>query len=259
MSIIKILALGDVVGQGAVRYLESNLRRKISECGADLTVVNAENAAIGNGLDADSARALWGAGADVLTSGNHVFRHSTLHGLLEDSGKLIRPLNYSSECPGNGHTIVTVKGVRVLIMNVLGVVYGDQLNCPFEAVERALKREKGGYDVAILDIHAETTSEKAALARYFDGRISAVWGTHTHVQTADARILPRGTGFITDLGMCGPTDSILGVDSRSIINKLRLHMPQKFTVPDGRVSATGALFTVDSATGRATGVEPIAF
>ena len=228
MSTFKILALGDVVGQGAVSYLEKNLRKKIMEYGADLTVINAENAAVGNGLDPASAKALLGAGADVLTTGNHVYKHSNLHAFLEDSPYITRPMNYPSECPGNGYTVFKTCGLRILIMNVMGNVYSNEpMGCPFEAVDRVLKRE-GDADISILDIHAEATSEKAAIARYFDGKISAVFGTHTHVQTSDARILPLGTGFITDLGMCGPDDSILGVEPRCIINKMRLHMPQRF-------------------------------
>ena len=133
------------------------------------------------------------------------------------------------------------------------------MGCPFEAIERALNREKGNYDIAVLDVHAETTSEKAAIARYFDGRINVVYGTHTHVQTADARILPNGTGFITDLGMCGPDDSILGVEPRCIINKVRLHMPQRFTVPEGKVNATGALFELDNFNYRVVSVQPVKF
>lgn len=260
MSTFKILALGDVVGQGAVEYLNKNLRKKIFEYGADFTVINAENAAVGNGLDASSAKALLGAGADVLTSGNHIYKHSSLHSFLEESPYLIRPMNYPSECPGNGYTVFKAGGLRILVMNVLGNAYSsDTLGCPFEAVERALKRENGGYDLAVLDIHAETTSEKAAIARHFDGRISAVFGTHTHVQTADARILPKGTGFITDLGMCGPDESILGVEPRCIINKMRMHMPQRFIVAEGNITATGALFEIDLGTGKAISVQTVSF
>ena len=260
MSTFKILALGDVVGPGAVEYLEKNLRKKISEYGADLTLVNAENAAVGNGLDKASATAILDAGADVLTSGNHIYRHSSLHSFLEDSPYIIRPMNYPSECPGNGYTVFKSCGLRILIMNVMGNTYSSEtLGCPFEAVERVLKREEESYDIAVLDIHAEATSEKAALARYFDGRISAVYGTHTHVQTADARILPLGTGFITDLGMCGPDDSILGVEPRCIINKMRLHMPQRFNVPTGSITATGALFEIDLNTKKAISVKLVQF
>lgn len=260
MSTFKILALGDVVGQGAVAYLEKNLRKKITEYGADLTLVNAENAAVGNGLDTASAQTLLDAGADVLTSGNHIYKQSSLHRFLEDSPYLIRPLNYPSDCPGNGYTVFKAGGLRILIMNVMGNVYSSEsLGCPFEAVERILKREAGSYDLATLDVHAETTSEKAAIARYFDGRIAAVYGTHTHVQTADARILPMGTGFITDLGMCGPDDSILGVDPICIITKLRMHMPQRFTVPTGKITATGALFEIDLSTKKAISAQAISF
>lgn len=259
MSIFKILALGDVVGQEAVSYLEANLQKKITELGADLTVINAENAAVGNGLDKSSAQALLGAGADVLTSGNHIFRHSALHSFLEESNRLIRPLNYPAECPGNGYTVIKCGSLKILIMNVLGTIYGEPLGCPFDSVERVLARENGGYDIAVLDIHAETTSEKAAIARYFDGKISAVFGTHTHVQTADTRILPKGTGFITDLGMCGPTDSILGVESHCIIEKLRKHMPQRFNVASGEINATGALFTIDTSTKKAISVTAVNF
>lgn len=260
MATFKILALGDVVGPGAVRYLEDNLRKKITEYNADLTVVNAENAAVGNGLDPNSAKALLGAGADVLTSGNHIYKHSSLHSFLEDSKYLIRPLNYPAECPGNGYTVFDACGLRILIMNVAGNIYSNEpMGCPFEAVEKALTREKGNYDIAVLDVHAETTSEKAAIARYFDGRINVVYGTHTHVQTADARILPQGTGFITDLGMCGPDDSILGVEPRCIINKVRLHMPQRFNVPEGKVTATGALFELETFNYKVISVQPVKF
>ena len=259
MSIIKILAVGDVVGQEAVSYLDANLGRIKSALGADMTVVNAENAATGNGLDTASARALLGAGADVLTTGNHVYRHASLHSFLEDSAYTVRPVNYPAECPGNGYTVFRAGEVRVLVINALGTTYMEPLACPFETVERVLNREKGSFDVAILDIHAEATSEKAAIARYFDGRISAVFGTHTHVQTADARILPNGTGFITDIGMCGPENSILGVECKAVIDKLRLHMPRRFDVAKGRISATGALFAIDSSTGRALSAEGISF
>lgn len=259
MAIIKILAVGDVVGQDAVAYLDGALERIKRALGADFTVVNAENAATGNGLDTQSARALLGAGADVLTTGNHIYRHSGLHSFLEDSSRIVRPLNFPAECPGNGYTVYDTGVARILVMNVQGVTYMEPLSCPFEAVERVLNREKGSYDVAILDIHAEATSEKAAVARYFDGRISAVFGTHTHVQTADARILPKGTGFITDIGMCGPEDSILGVEPGAIIDRLRLHMPKRFDVAKGKISATGALFAVDTANGKTVSVEGVSF
>lgn len=256
---MKLLAVGDVVGAAAVEYLSGRLRGVADAHGADITVVNGENSAVGNGIDAASARALLDAGADVITTGNHVFRHSTFHSFLESSERVIRPMNYPAQCPGSGYTYVNVYGYRVLVMNVMGVVYGEPLACPFEAVEGVLKRESGRFDAAILDIHAETTSEKAAVARCFDGRLSVVFGTHTHVQTADARVLPRGTGFITDLGMCGPVESILGVESGCVIDKLRLHLPKRFDVAGGAVEATGAVFEIDTDTGRCVSASAVRF
>ena len=245
------------MGNGGVEHLCSRLRRFKRENGIDLTVVNGENSAKWNGIDPCSAQALLDAGADVLTTGNHVFRINAFYDYLENERFVVRPLNFPSSAPGRGATIVDLGMSRVLIMNVMGTVGLEPLGCPFEAVERALEENKGVYDVSVLDIHAEATSEKAAIARYFDGRINVVFGTHTHVQTADARILPKGTGFITDLGMCGPTDSILGVKSEIIIDKLRSHMPKKFEFAGGETEATGAIFTLDS--GKVTKVETVRF
>ena len=245
------------MGNGGVEHLCSRLRRFKRENGIDLTVVNGENSAKGNGIDPYSAQALLDAGADVLTTGNHVFRINAFYDYLENERFVVRPLNFPSSAPGRGAVIVDLGMSRVLIMNVMGTVGLEPLGCPFEAVERALEENKGVYDVSVLDIHAEATSEKAAIARYFDGRINVVFGTHTHVQTADARILPKGTGFITDLGMCGPTDSILGVKSEIIIDKLRSHMPKKFEFADGEIAATGAVFTLEG--GKVTKIEAVRF
>lgn len=254
---MKILALGDVTGDVGVDHLYKNLRRFKQSEGIDLTVVNAENSASGNGIDKNSAEGLFSAGADVLTSGNHVFRISAAHRFIDESPFIIRPANYPDECPGRGYLIYDCGRARVLIMNVLGTVYTEPLACPFETVENILKKEAGNYTLSFLDIHAEATSEKAAIARYFDGRITGVFGTHTHVQTADARILPKGTGFITDLGMCGPENSILGVKCDRVIDKMRLHLPRKFEYADGEASATGAIFTVEN--GRVTEVKGVKF
>ena len=254
---MKILALGDVVGSGGVEYLRARLRRFKRENGIDLTVINGENSAKGNGIDPCSAEALFDAGADALTTGNHVFRINAFYDYLENERFVIRPLNFPATAPGRGAVTVDLGMTRVLIMNVMGTVGLEPLGCPFDAVEKALEENKGRYDISVLDIHAETTSEKAAIARYFDGRINVVFGTHTHVQTADARLLPKGTGFITDLGMCGPTDSILGVKSEIIIDKLRSHMPKKFEFADGEIAATGAVFTLEG--GKVTKVEAVRF
>lgn len=252
---IKILALGDVVGPGGVALLRKNLWKYRFDNGITLCVANGENASPGNGLDAADAAELLDCGIDVLTTGNHVWQKKSLRTVLETSERIVRPANYPSLCPGSGYTFVSQDGIRYLIANAAGVFFSDPLDSPFEAVERILTYEDGNFDIAILDIHAETTSEKAAIARYFDGRIQVIFGTHTHVPTADERILPRGSGFITDLGMTGPVDSILGVKSECIIEKLRTKMPVKFETAEGICEAQGAVFTLDSETKKVISVE----
>jgi len=254
---MRILALGDVTGSEAVDYVTRRLRAFKRENKIDLTVVNGENSAKGNGIDAYAADALLNGGADVITTGNHVFRINAFSEYLEESRSVIRPENYPKGCPGVGYTILDCGFERVLVMNVLGRTYMEPVNCPFEAVEEILKKEQGNFSVSVLDVHAEATSEKAAIAQYFDGRISAVFGTHTHVQTNDARVLPCGTGFITDLGMCGPVNSILGIRSDIVIEKLRLHMPKKFDYAQGEIKAHGAIFTVEK--GKTISAEAVKF
>lgn len=255
---MKILAVGDVTGEPGVNYLKKSLRRFKQAEGIDLTVVNAENSASGNGLDRSSAEGLFSAGADVLTGGNHVFRISPAYSYIDENDFILRPANFPSECPGRGYLIYDCGFERILIMNVLGSMYMESgLACPFETVETILKKEEGNYTLSFLDIHAEATSEKAAVARYFDGRITGVFGTHTHVQTADARILPKGTGFITDIGMCGPENSILGVKCERVIDKMRLHLPRRFEYAEGDSSATGVVFTVENR--RVTEVKGVKF
>ncbi len=239
---MKILAIGDVVGSEAVEYLTKNLRSYISENGIDLTVVNGENSAKANGIDPPSAEALLDAGADVVTTGNHVFRIPAVYSYLDDSKSVIRPANFSGECPGKGYTIINTMFGRVLVANLLGCAFMDSCGDPFSAMDAILKKENGNFDISVVDIHAESTSEKAAIARYFDGRIDVAFGTHTHVQTNDARILPKGTAFVTDIGMCGSEDSILGVIPDRIIDRMRLHMPRKFDYASGNISAYGAIF-----------------
>ncbi len=244
-----ILAIGDVVGPAAVEALEHRLYGIRARHTAHFTVVNGENAAIGNGLDVASAKSLLYAGADVLTTGNHVWQKREIYDFLRDSDRVIRPANYPSAAPGAGYTLYNADGVRILVMNVMGCIYMEPLDDPFVAVERILDREKGHYDISVLDIHAEATGEKLALAKYFDGRISVIFGTHTHVQTADACILKGGTGYITDLGMTGPIDSILGVKNEIIIEKLRTKLPRRFEIAEGPLRLCGAVFTVDTETG----------
>ncbi len=247
---INILALGDVVGMGAVRFLEKRLWNIRREYDISLVIANSENSADGNGVLPVSASALLDSGVDVLTGGNHSFRRREIYNYLDDSKVCIRPANMPSRVPGHGHTVVEADGKRFLVINLLGTMYLDPLESPFATSDRILESEIGKYDYAIVDFHAEATSEKAALARYLDGKISILFGTHTHVATADTRILPCGTGFVTDLGMIGPDDSILGVKSEIVIEKFLTHMPMRFEQSHSDVSGSGVIFTLDKESGK---------
>ncbi|MBE6703294.1 MAG: YmdB family metallophosphoesterase [Ruminococcaceae bacterium] len=257
---MKILALGDVVGEQTLRYLAEKLAEQRRLLGADLVIANGENVCDIKGISPAAAEYLIGHGVDILTSGNHVFDRRDIYDYLDTSKHLLRPLNYPAECPGEGSCVVTsADGWKVLVLNVSGTAFMESLNNPFASVERALDAARGKYDVAVLDIHAEATSEKLALARYFDGRIGVIFGTHTHVQTADEQILPNGAGYITDLGMTGPIDGILGVRAEEIVFKSRTHLPRRFSVASGEIKAHGALFDVDAVTGRTKSVKRIVF
>lgn len=257
---MKILAIGDVVGEQALRYLATELPRQRRALGADLVIVNGENVCDVRGISPTAADALIEYGADILTSGNHVFDRRDIYDYLDRSKALLRPINYPAECPGEGARIVTsADGWRVLVINVSGCAFMDALANPFASVEHALDGMRGKYDLAVLDVHAEATSEKIALARYFDGRIAVIFGTHTHVATADEQVLPNGTGYITDLGMTGPVDGILGVCAEDVIFKSRTHLPRRFTVASGEIRAHGALFEVDPVTSKAKSVKRVVF
>ncbi len=255
----RLLAIGDVVGPAAVKYISENLWgfRKANKI--DMVVCNAENASLGNGLDPQSADSLIESGCDALTGGNHIFRKREIRHYLDSSRTLVRPANYPYGTPGCGYTNINIDGYRVLVINVLGTIYLEPLACPFSTVERILEREVGRYDFAVLDIHAEATSEKIALGRYFDGRINVIFGTHTHVATADTTILPNGSGYVTDLGMSGPPDGVLGVRADIIIEKLRTKLPIKFELAEGAPEVNGVIFTLDKLSGKAVSVERIKF
>lgn len=260
MANLKILAVGDVVGNEGCGYLlGGKLRRTAESLGADLVIVNGENSASGNGMSRDSISAIFDAGADVITGGNHTFKRKEIYTLLDDAENIIRPANYPAEAPGCGYCIADCMGWRVLVVNLLGQTFMDPVGDPFGVLQRILEREKGRYDVSVVDIHAEATSEKMCLARYFDGRVSVVFGTHTHVQTSDASVLPAGTGYITDLGMTGSMNGILGVKTENIIHKFTVKTPVFFEAAEGSPEAHGALFTVDTSTGKCISAEAVKF
>lgn len=257
---MKILAIGDVTSEGGVVHLERELWRVRSREGIDFCVVNAENASFITGASAPVAERLISAGADCLTGGNHTLRNTSVYSYLDQSERMLRPLNFGAEAPGQGYTVLKVNGYRILVISAMGNIHIDPvLDSPFLAIERILARERGGYDIALLDIHAEATGEKLAIGHAFDGRISAIWGTHTHVPTADEQILPHGTGYITDLGMCGETGGVLGMRADKVVERMRSHLSIRFEVAGGEPRANGCIFDIDENTGKTRSVRRITF
>ena len=257
---MRILAIGDVTSPGGVAHLEKNLWRVRRENKVDFCIVNAENASVIYSYTPEQAERLLMAGADVLSGGNHTLRQRASLGILEENEALLRPINYGDGAPGRGYTILRVGGLRVMVLCAMGNVHIEPtLDAPFSFIERALEKETGRYDVAVLDIHAEATGEKLAVAFAFDGKISAVFGTHTHVPTADLRILPNGTGYVSDLGMCGESGGILGMEATGVVKKIRSHLPDRFAPASGEVRADGVIFDIDEGSGRTASLHRISF
>lgn len=256
---MKILAIGDVVGRGAVEYLKERLWKKRDELGVSFVIANGENAADIYGMGHTDAEALLSSGVDVITLGNHAFSRRDIFTLLSDSQSIIRPANYPALAPGGGYTIANADGWRILCINVLGTAFMESLACPFATVDKILEREKGNYDISIMDIHAESTSEKIALGYYFDGRISMMFGTHTHVATADERILPKGSAYITDIGMTGPVNSVIGSDINTVIERMRTKISCRLPIAEGEVEAWGVLFDVDPSSKKIKEIKRIKF
>ena len=257
---MKILAIGDIVGNIAIDYLTKNLYKFVNENGINLVIANGENASEIKGLSKNDAEAIYNLGVDFITLGNHAFGKKDIYSFLDNNDhKIIRPCNFPNKAPGSGYSIVNIDGYKVLIINALGTMYMTPLNSPFESIDRILDREYGKYDFAILDIHAEATSEKLAIAHYFDGRIAIIFGTHTHVQTADEQILPKGSAYITDIGMTGPINSILGTKIETIVDKFTMQTPQYFTVAEGEVKSCGVVFDINADTAKINSITRIKF
>ena len=255
---MRILFLGDVVGKPGWRALRRVVPRLIDTESISLVVANGENVAGGAGIDVAGAQALFDAGVDVVTSGNHVWRRSEIVERLATDTRFLRPANFPPGTPGVGWTVCeTADGTMVGIVNLIGRVFMAALDCPFRAVEAVLLELRGRAGVIVVDMHGEATSEKVAMGWFLDGRVSAVLGTHTHVQTADERILPGGTAYMTDVGMCGPMDSVIGIRRELVIQRFLTQMPVKFEVAGGPVLVQGALVDIDPVSGRATAVRRV--
>lgn len=256
---MRILAIGDIVASSGREYVYNNLGKIKQRYNVDFCIANGENAASANGITAEIASTLIDRGVDVITMGNHTFARNGTSELLEDNARIIRPINYPPETAGAGYTVQDLGYARVAVINALGRVNMNPMDCPFRAVERALCELEGKADIIAVDFHAETTSEKLAFGNYFDGKVNIVFGTHTHVQTADERILPNGTAYITDLGMTGVRDSILGVKKELIMKMYYTRRHVRFDKAEGEVYLNGAVFDIDHTSGTVNSIERLNF
>jgi hypothetical protein len=253
---VRILFVGDVVGRPGRDAVEGLLPALREQHDVDVCVVNGENVANGIGITPRLADRLLAAGADAITLGNHAWRRDEIGPYLASSGAVIRPANFQSSAPGRGLTIVGARdGTQVAVINLLGSLFLEPAHSMWEVVDALVDEAVAATPVVLVDVHAEATSEKVALAAWLDGRVTAVLGTHTHVQTSDARVLPGGTAALTDAGMTGPHDSVIGVETDLAVRRMRTGMPVRFETAAGGVRLEGALVTCDPATGRATAIE----
>ena len=252
---LRVLAVGDVVGNPGMDRIRKSLRRLIRQTGADFTIVNGENASV-VGITPRQAEDILDAGADVITLGNHSFSKREIVPYLDDTDRILRPANYAPQTPGQGWAVYETRFGPIGVIDLIGrcnMDYGP--DNPFLLVEKILK--KLDTRLILVELHAEATSEKLAMGYMLDGRVSAVWGTHTHVPTADIRVLPRGTGYITDLGMTGPRESVLGIRPELSIARFRGDLPERYRWAEGETKLEGALFTIDAATGKCLKAERV--
>jgi metallophosphoesterase (TIGR00282 family) len=250
---LKILAIGDIIGKPGRKAVNEILPGLCEEYNIDLVIGNGENAAGGLGLTPNTAEELFDSGIDVITTGNHIWAYNEIIPYLDSELAILRPLNYPPMNPGRGYLLKN----NVLIVNLVGRVFMSHVDCPFRAMDQLLAEFEHKSIPIIVDFHAEATSEKMAMGRYLDGRVSAVLGTHTHVGTIDAHILPRGTAYVTDMGMVGPVDSVIGDDPDSVINRFLTQIPSRLSVGKGKVSFDAILVEVDDKTGKAVDIKRI--
>ncbi|MFQ5952625.1 MAG: TIGR00282 family metallophosphoesterase [Candidatus Omnitrophota bacterium] len=255
---MKILFLGDIVGQPGREITKQLLPDLKKEKKIDFVIANAENAAGGSGVTPRIADQLLESGIDVLTSGDHVWKRKEIYDYLKVSSKLIRPANYPEGSVGRGSTVVDAEGGRkVGVINLIGRVFMEAVDCPFVKAKEEVDKVRQETPIIVVDMHAEATSEKVAMGWYLDGLVSAILGTHTHIQTADEKILPNGTAYITDSGMTGPYDSVIGRKKEQIILRFLTQMPTRFEMAEGGVEMHGVIVEVDDSTGKAGSIERI--
>lgn len=257
---MRIFLIGDIVGNGGVEYLRTHLGSIKKLKNIDFVVANAENSTpVGKGISKEVANTLYSCGVDVMTMGNHTFNNKEIYELFEDNFPVIRPANMPPMTEGEGYIISEANGYRVAVISLLGRVFMENMDCPFRTADKIINIVKDKSDIIIVDIHAEATSEKLAMGYYLDGKVSVVFGTHTHVQTADEKILENGTAYITDVGMTGCHDGVLGVKKEIIIKKFLTSLPQRHETVNDNPVLNGLIVDVDESTGKATNVERIQF
>ena len=254
---MNILAIGDIVSQNGASYVKKKLGTLKKEYNIDFVIANGENVCQGNGLTTSEANELLKSGIDVITLGNHAFRKKEIVNALLNKNCVIRPANFPEGTVGNGYTVLNCGSKRIVVVNLIGRMNLMTVDCPFKKADKILFELKNKCDIIVVDFHADATSEKLAMGYYLDGRASAVFGTHTHVQTADEMILPKGTGYISDVGMTGPEDSVLGVKKEIIIKRFITSMPQKFEAADGKQKLCGVIFEFDDESNKCIDVKRI--
>lgn len=252
---MKILFIGDIVGQPGREAVKKLLPELKQEYTLDFVIANAENAAGGSGITPGVAEELFDLGIDVLTSGDHTWKKKDILRIIDSEPRILRPLNFPSGSPGRGSGVFkTKKGINVAVINILGCVFMEALDCPFRTTKAEIDRIYNQTRVIIVDIHAEATSEKIALGWYLDGTVSAVLGTHTHIQTADERILPKGSAYITDIGMCGPFDSVIGRRVEDVLMRFITKIPTRFEIASSNIQLQGVVLDIDEDTAKANSI-----
>ncbi len=256
---MKILFIGDIVGEPGRRAVKELLPKIVKREKVDFVIANGENVAGGSGITPPLAEELFGYGVDVMTSGDHIWKRKEVLEIIESERRLLRPANYPKEVPGFGSTIIESKhgGVNVGVICLAGRVFMQPLECPFRTAKEEIAKMKDKARVIVVDMHAEATSEKIALGWYLDGTVSAVVGTHTHIQTADEKVLPNGTAFITDAGMTGPYDSVIGRKKEQILTRFITQMPARFEMAEDDIQLHGVIIEVDEKTGKAESIKRV--
>ncbi len=248
---MNVLVVGDIVGRPGRTAILNNIKNIKKQYEPDLIIINAENSAGGFGITPEIADNFLNQGVDVITTGNHVWRQKDIKNYLDMEERIIRPINFPPGIPGRGSVVIEKNGVKYAVINLIGRIFMEPMDCPFRVVSKEIKNLKDEVDIIIVDFHAEATSEKIAMGWHLDGKTALVFGTHTHVQTADERVLPGGTAYITDIGMTGPINSVIGMEKNKVLKRFLTGMPYKFDVAEGETRIEGAIAELSTVTGKA--------